>query len=86
MEARKIHAGLLPVFLGDGTGRFRFVDTFNGLSDRLAFPLGSTQATPVAFGRWQIFPPGAYTVSLTLTVGGTSVATAISSFAVTEGP
>ncbi len=82
MEARKIHAGLLPVFLGDGTAPFSFEEPFASAT----FPPGFTQAAPLAFGRWQIFPPGTYTVVLTLTVGGTSVATSISSFTVTEGP
>jgi hypothetical protein len=78
--------GLPPNFIGDGTADFGFADTFNGLSDRLAFPPGFTQAAPLAFGRWQIFPPGTYTVSLILTVEGIPVATASSSFTVTEGP
>jgi len=75
-----------PNFLGDGTAPFSFVDTFSRDSAQLAFPPGSTQAAPLAFGRWQIFPPGTYTVSLILTVEGIPVATASSSFTVTEGP
>jgi len=72
--------------LGDGTGEFQFGEEFNGLSGHLAFPPTFDPSLPFVFGRWQIFPPGTYTVSLTLTVGGTSVATTSSSFTVTEGP
>ncbi|MDA2936762.1 right-handed parallel beta-helix repeat-containing protein [Acidobacteria bacterium AH-259-A15] len=68
--------------LGDGTAEFVSADIFNGLSDQLAFPPGFTQAIPLAFGRWQIFPPGTYTISLTVDIGGAIVTAATSSFTV----
>jgi hypothetical protein len=77
---------LPPFVLGDGTAPFSFADTINQANVTVAFPPGFTQAAPLAFGRWQIFPPGTHTVSLILTVEGIPVAEASSSFTVTEGP
>jgi len=81
--------------LGDGTAEFLFEAGFNGLSGHVTFPPSEFIQNPdprlgldpgFVFGRFQLFPPGTYNISLTITVGETSVATTSSSFTVTEGP
>jgi hypothetical protein len=81
--------------LGDGTAEFLFEAGFNGLSGHVTFPPSEFVQNPdpslgldpgFVFFRYQIFPPGTYNISLTITVGETSVATTSSSFTVTEGP